>query len=110
MELDCAHRRATELYGESVFPGYENNFIGVKCTSIEALNSQSCPGIGYPMGFATPSTVKGNLFLTTKSQSPYGLNAPPNYQPICNRWIDFDNEDTSNFLINPNNIKIEPRI
>lgn len=60
---------------ESVYPGNENNFMGVKCGSLTALTSNFCPGQSFPMGFATPKNLKGNYFLKTNSESPYGENS-----------------------------------
>lgn len=84
-DIICAHMRAPEIYAESVYPGNENNFLGVICSSLFALNSNSCRGKAYPMGYATPHNLKGNFFLKTNSQSPHGLNAVKGFQPICNK-------------------------
>lgn len=82
-DIVCAHTRAPELYAESVYPGNENNFLGVKCSSLFALNSNSCRGPAFPMGFATPQNLKGNFFLKTNDKGPYGLNAVKGFQPVC---------------------------
>lgn len=67
---------------ESVYPGNENNFMGVKCGSLTALNSNYCPGQSFPMGYATPKNLKGNFFLKTNSDAPYGVNST-NIETIC---------------------------
>lgn len=82
--MSCAHQRAPEYYAESVYPGNENNFLGIRCGSLSALNSNYCPGNAFPMGYATPHNLKGNYFLKTNDESPYGLNATKNFQPKCN--------------------------
>lgn len=35
------------------------------------------------MGYATPHNLKGNYFLKTNEESPYGLNATQNAKPNC---------------------------
>lgn len=87
MTITCAHARAWELYAESVYPGNENVFQGVKCGSLSALNSGYCPGQKYAMGFAVPHNLKGNYFLKTNSKNPYGL----------------DNKNTKNQCVEQNN-------
>lgn len=84
LSITCAHQRAPEFYAESVYPGNEFNFMGVKCGSLAAYNGKFCPGKPYPMGYATPHNLKGNFFLKTNDESPFGLNATKDYKPICN--------------------------
>lgn len=72
--ISCAHMRAWEYYAETVYPGNEENFMGIRCTSLTALNTNQCRGNSYPMGYATPHTLKGNYFLSTNSDRPYGRN------------------------------------
>lgn len=76
LTITCAHARAWEFYAESVYPGNENVFEGVKCGSLSALNSGYCPGAKYPMGYAVPHNLKGNYFLQTNSKKPYGMEKP----------------------------------
>ncbi|KAJ6640105.1 Vitellogenin-1 [Pseudolycoriella hygida] len=68
----CAHGRAWEYYAESIYPGNENVFEGVKCGSLTALNTGYCPGKKFSMGYAVPHNLKGNYFLATNSDKPYG--------------------------------------
>lgn len=82
LDIVCAHLRAPEFYAESVYPGNENNFLGVKCGSLSALNGKFCPGTGYPMGYAVPKNLKGNYFLKTNNRSPFGLNSNQT-KPLC---------------------------
>lgn len=84
LSVTCAHQRAPEFYAESVYPGNEFNFLGVKCGSLAALNAKYCPGKPIPMGYATPHNLKGNFFLKTNEKSPFGMNATKDYKPICN--------------------------
>lgn len=82
LDIVCAHLRAPEFYAESVYPGNENNFLGVKCGSLSALNGKFCPGKGFPMGYAVPKNLKGNYFLKTNSRTPFGMNSHNN-KPVC---------------------------
>lgn len=105
LSISCAHARAPEFYAESVLPGYEESFLGVKCGSLSALSGNYCPGKKVPMGYACPKDVKGNFFLKTKGESLFGENAPENFTVICsdgkpftvslNQTKDDDNSDKS---------------
>lgn len=68
----CSHARAWELYAETVYPGKEDNMLAVKCNSILSLDTGACPGQSIPLGYACPKTAKGNYFLKTNDQSPFG--------------------------------------
>lgn len=68
---------------ESVYPGNENNFMGVKCGSLTALSSKFCPGKKFAMGYAVPINLKGNYFLKTKGEAPYGESSKKE-KPVCN--------------------------
>lgn len=81
----CAHARAYEFYAESVYPGNENSFMGVKCGSLNALNLGYCPGKKFPMGFAVPKNLKGNYFLKTKANSPFGNESKSKVQLVCKK-------------------------
>lgn len=70
--IDCAHARSWYYYAETVYNGNENNFLAVKCNSLTAMNTGRCTGKSVPMGYAVPTNVKGNYFLSTRSSSPYG--------------------------------------
>lgn len=67
-----SHTRAVDLYAESVLPGNENTFMGTKCNSLYSLNSGLCAKGSAPMGYAATVESKGNYFLKTESNSPYG--------------------------------------
>ncbi|XP_031628397.1 vitellogenin-1-like [Contarinia nasturtii] len=86
--ITCSHGRAVEYYAESVYPGNEHNFMAVKCNSLSALEQNSCKGIPIPMGYATPTNVKGNYFLKVNKKSPYGKNSTKNFVPICQVFND----------------------
>lgn len=79
LSMSCAHLRAVEYYAESVYPGNEYNFLAKKCSSLQAYRIQRCHGKIHPMGFATPMDVKGNFFLETNAESPFGKNAANNF-------------------------------
>lgn len=81
--ISCAHGRAPEFYAETVYPGFEENFLGVKCTSLKALRSDFCNGEKVVMGYAASSKAKGNFFLETNAKKPYGKNAPKISSIIC---------------------------
>ncbi|KAM7350118.1 vitellogenin-1-like [Cochliomyia hominivorax] len=86
--LFCSHERAYEFFIESVYPGNENNFLGVRCTSLKKVNDGFCDGPKFPMGFATPNDLKGNYFLSVNAEPPYGKNndgsaAVPSQCRIC---------------------------
>lgn len=83
--ITCAHLRAVEYYAESVYPGNEMNFLALKCNSLSAYNSQYCNGRTYPMGYATPSYMRGNFFLNTNSEKPYGKSAQKDFKPKCKK-------------------------
>ncbi|XP_053691243.1 vitellogenin-3-like [Sabethes cyaneus] len=70
--VTCSHSRAWEYYVESVYPGNEQNFIGVKCNGLSALISGLCNRQKATMGFAASIGAKGNFFLLVNSESPYG--------------------------------------
>lgn len=84
LSIVCAHCRAWEFYAESVYPGNEEIFMATKCTSITAMNMNLCPGPKNPMGFAVNKRVKGNLFLVTNGNSPFGKNHKGSESFQCN--------------------------
>lgn len=83
-DIGCAHSRAYEFYAESVYPGNENAFLGVKCQSMFALNAGFCKGKRQSMGYATPVTLKGSYFLKTTAQSPFGEKSTKPSEVECN--------------------------
>ncbi|KAM7350122.1 vitellogenin-1-like [Cochliomyia hominivorax] len=72
--LGCSHVRSFEYFTESVYPGNENNFLGVRCTSLRNVNNGFCNGAKFPMGLATPHYLRGNYFLDVNAEPPYGQN------------------------------------
>ncbi|XP_059616597.1 vitellogenin-1-like [Phlebotomus argentipes] len=72
LDISCSHSMAWRYYAESVYPGNENAFMATRCNSLKAYSSKKCPFPPIPMGFATPTNVKGNFFLETNSDEPYG--------------------------------------
>ena len=72
ISVSCAHALAWQYYAESVYPGNENNFMGVRCGSLSKLRQNACPGKAYPMGYAVPNNIKGNYFLEVNSEEPFG--------------------------------------
>lgn len=81
--IHCSHGRAWQYYAETVYPGSENNFLAIRCTSMTALNSDLCHGKPVSMGYAISRNIKGNFFLKTRDRAPYGMYAIPNTRPIC---------------------------
>uniref|UniRef100_U5EEG1 Putative vitellogenin n=1 Tax=Corethrella appendiculata TaxID=1370023 RepID=U5EEG1_9DIPT len=70
--ITCSHARAWKYYAESVHPGNENNFLAKKCNSLKSLDIGACQTKEIPMGYACPTDIKGNFFLRTNSEKPYG--------------------------------------
>lgn len=83
LTIVCAHARAWEYYAESVYPGNEQNFMAVKCRSLSALSDGYCPGKSHAMGYATSKMLKGNYFLKTNAEKPFGENVKGDAKPIC---------------------------
>ncbi|KAM7350119.1 vitellogenin-1-like [Cochliomyia hominivorax] len=73
-KFGCSHSRAHEFFAESVYPGNENNFLAVRCTSLKSLNNGFCNGPKYPMGLTVPHNLKGNYFLSVNAKQPFGQN------------------------------------
>ncbi|XP_058450487.1 vitellogenin-1-like [Malaya genurostris] len=70
--ITCSHSRAWEYYAESVYPGNERNFIGVKCNGLSALISGLCRRQKAVMGYAVCNNIKGNFFMRVNSNAPFG--------------------------------------
>lgn len=83
LTITCAHGRAWEYYAESVYPGNEQNFMAVKCRSLSALTDGKCPGKPTAMGYAASAKLKGNYFLKTNAEKPFGHMAKKDTKPIC---------------------------
>ncbi|CAD7090258.1 unnamed protein product [Hermetia illucens] len=75
LNVVCAHFRAVSYYVESVQPGSEDNFLAIRCGSIDEYNTKKCSGKRIPMGYSTPSYVRGTYYLETNAKSPYGQNS-----------------------------------
>lgn len=72
----CSHGRAIYYYDETVYPGHEMDYMGVKCNDYNELESKTCDGDpSEPMGYATPSSANGIYYLEVRAESPYGMNA-----------------------------------
>ncbi|XP_055915167.1 vitellogenin-1-like [Eupeodes corollae] len=74
LSVVCAHERAWLYYTESVYPGNENNFMAVRCSSLTRLKNNKCPGRSIPMGYASPNHLKGNYFLDVNGEAPFGMD------------------------------------
>lgn len=70
--ITCAHSRAYEYFAESVYENNGQNFIGTQCNSISALRNGRCTTKHIPMGIDTPHTARGNYYLETNKNAPYG--------------------------------------
>lgn len=53
-------------------PGNEMNYIAKKCGSLLSYDINACIQREVPMGFACPHDTKGNFFLKTNSEAPFG--------------------------------------
>lgn len=73
IDPSCSHKRAWELYAETVYPKTEKSLLAVKCNSLLSLTTGGCVGNPIPLGFACPKTAKGNFFLKTNDKSPFAL-------------------------------------
>ncbi|XP_073830214.1 vitellogenin-1-like [Musca autumnalis] len=73
VSVTCAHARAWEYFGETIYPGNENNFLGARCTSLTRLRENKCPKLTVPMGYATPTNVKGSYFMEVRGEAPFGM-------------------------------------
>jgi lipoprotein lipase len=74
LTIFCSHSRAWEYFAETVYKGNENNFIGKKCGSLHSLDIDACIRKDIPMGYACPKDAKGNFFLRTETEFPFGKN------------------------------------
>lgn len=68
----CAHSRAYEYYAETVIPGNEMNLLATRCSSYTSFKSGKCASKSIPMGINTPTNARGNYYLKTNKQSPFG--------------------------------------
>lgn len=93
LHIGSSHKRAVELYAESVLPGNERSFMATKCNSLYSLNAELCPKVQAPMGFAASSEFKGNFFLRTDSKAPYGQKKINTCESSGQVVIDNDDED-----------------
>uniref|UniRef100_A0A182QP72 Lipase domain-containing protein n=1 Tax=Anopheles farauti TaxID=69004 RepID=A0A182QP72_9DIPT len=69
----CSHKRAWELYAETVYPETEKSLLATKCNSLISLTTGGCISNPIPLGFACPKTAKGNFFLKTNDKSPFAI-------------------------------------
>ena len=74
LTIFCSHSRAWEYYAETVTKGNENSLQAKKCGSLSSYELNACNRQEVPMGFACPKTVKGNFFLKTNEEKPFGKN------------------------------------
>ena len=82
--ITCAHARAYDYYSETVYPGNENGFMAIRCNSITSYNNGDCKGKEVPMGFNVTIGLKGNYFLNTNYESPFGLHSKHFDELVCN--------------------------
>ncbi|XP_052872169.1 vitellogenin-1-like [Anopheles cruzii] len=73
LDPSCSHKRAWELYAETVYPENEKSLLAIKCNSLLSLNTGGCVGNPVPLGFACPTSSKGNFFLKTNNKSPFAI-------------------------------------
>ncbi|XP_076647999.1 pancreatic triacylglycerol lipase-like [Halictus rubicundus] len=66
----CNHARSWTYYAESVLN--PDGFMAIQCTSSGQFKTGKCNRANVvPMGYATPTTARGNFYLHTNSQSPF---------------------------------------
>lgn len=78
LTIFCSHSRAWEYFAETVYKGNENNLIAKKCGSLHSYEINACIQKEIPMGYACPTTAKGNFFLKTNGESPFGMGKENN--------------------------------
>ncbi|XP_055370780.1 vitellogenin-3-like [Condylostylus longicornis] len=74
----CSHSRAFEYYAETVYPGYENNLMAVRCNSLANLKRGFCTGRPHTMGYGVSTKLKGSYFSDPDGVFPFGL--PDNHE------------------------------
>ncbi|KAL0119584.1 hypothetical protein PUN28_007790 [Cardiocondyla obscurior] len=68
----CSHHRSWRFYAESLIN--ESAFIGVQCSSLFNFVSNECiNNTRIVMGYATPKSARGTVYLVTNDDSPFGL-------------------------------------
>jgi hypothetical protein len=72
LTIFCSHSRAWEYFAETVIIGNENNFLAKKCGSLNSYDIDACIKTEIPMGIACPKSAKGNFFLRTSTDKPFG--------------------------------------
>uniref|UniRef100_A0A7G3B8S6 Putative vitellogenin n=1 Tax=Lutzomyia longipalpis TaxID=7200 RepID=A0A7G3B8S6_LUTLO len=80
-DISCSHAMAWRYYAESVYPGNERAFPATRCNSLNSLQQKKCKYHPIQMGYSTPPNAKGNYFLETNSETPYGKDAVK--EPKC---------------------------
>lgn len=72
LTIFCSHSRAWEYFAETVVPGNENNLLAKKCGSLHSYEINACLRDEVAMGFSCPKNIKGNFFLKTNGEAPFG--------------------------------------
>ncbi|XP_012533657.1 lipase member H-A [Monomorium pharaonis] len=68
----CSHHRSWKFYAESLI--YESAFLGVQCALLPHMVFGECSNnTQIIMGYATPSSARGTVYLVTDEKSPFGL-------------------------------------
>ncbi|XP_039313434.1 pancreatic triacylglycerol lipase isoform X2 [Solenopsis invicta] len=68
----CSHHRSWRFYAESVIN--ESAFLGVQCSTLSDFKYDKCSNnTRIVMGYATPTSARGTVYLVTAAQSPFGL-------------------------------------
>lgn len=81
----CSHTRAWQYYAESVYPGYEENFLATRCNSLRKLENGQCnESTATAMGYAVATNQKGTFMLSVNAQLPFGENASDDGELITN--------------------------
>ncbi|CAK9828197.1 Pancreatic triacylglycerol lipase [Anthophora retusa] len=66
----CSHHRSYMFYADSIV---NDNFLGVKCECTLLVFRGKCNESDVAvMGYNTPSDTRGNYYLKTNAESPYG--------------------------------------
>ncbi|XP_076762342.1 pancreatic triacylglycerol lipase-like [Xylocopa sonorina] len=71
----CSHERSFIYYAASV--KYRNIFIGIKCIDpLHFIENNCAKNQTAAMGYAVPRNARGNYYLQTGANPPYGLGLP----------------------------------
>lgn len=74
----CSNERSMIYFAESVQVGNEHSLMAKKCTESKGLldwswSGKKCDELEIPMGYHTPVSTRGTLYLTTRQTSHHTI-------------------------------------